>query len=135
MRTMIPTMSALVFGAAAVLAAAAPAASAAVPATFTCSNATGPGTVCKPYPPAWSTSTTKKIDITVTSHAAGGERCQLYIDGIGVTSWSYIDAGDPNMHYLGTVEGGTGFNLRCQRRAATGNPNIAGRVQQLKPTD
>ncbi|WP_143268424.1 hypothetical protein [Amycolatopsis vastitatis] len=131
MKSKMPSLFAVLLGAAGLATAMAPAASAAVPATFTCSNATGPGTVCDPYPPAWSTTTVKKILIALTDHAAGGERCQLYIDGIGVTSWVYIDRGDSGMHYLGTVEGGVGFNLRCQRRAPSGDPNLGGRVYQV----
>jgi hypothetical protein len=66
----------------------------------------------------------------VYDHAALGERCQLYVDGIGVLSWVYIDPGDDSKKYLGTVEGNTGFNLRCQRRAASGDFDIGGDVIQ-----
>ncbi|WP_410606327.1 hypothetical protein [Amycolatopsis sp. lyj-109] len=133
MKRSISSLFAVLLGAAGLVTAMAPAASAAVPSTFTCTNATGPGTVCAPYPPAWSTTSVKKISIAVTDHADGGERCQLYIDGIGVTSWVYIDRGDGGMHYLGTVEGGVGFNLRCQRRAASGDANLGGNVYQVRP--
>ena len=131
MKSKIPSLFAALLGAAGLATVMAPTASAAVPSTFYCAAATGPGTVCTPYPPAWSTTTVKKIDIAVTNHAAGGERCQLYIDGIGVTSWVYIDPADSSLHYLGTVEGGVGFNLRCQRRAPSGDAGIGGNVYQL----
>ncbi|GAA3491378.1 MULTISPECIES: hypothetical protein [Streptomyces] len=101
-----------------------------VPTTFYCYPAVTAGTVCEPYPPAWKTSGPRKISITVTDHAALGERCRLYVDGIGLLSWVYIDPGDDSKFYLGTVEGNTGFNLRCQRRAASGDKDVGGRVWQ-----
>lgn len=108
---------------------ASPAAQAAVPTTFSCANAVAE-TVCKPYPPAWSTTGTRRILINVTNDASLGERCRLYVDGVGTLSWIYINELDRSWHYLGTVPGHTGFNLRCQRRDNSGDPNIGGNVLQ-----
>lgn len=134
MRKVVPTVALIVAAAGSVLmpaaAQAAPTSIASVPTTFHCDNAAAP-TVCQPYPPAWQTTATRKINISITQHASLGERCQLYVDGVGVLSWVYINETDSTQHYLGTVPGHTGFNLRCQRRDNSGHDDIRGNVYQL----
>jgi hypothetical protein len=129
-RTLAPIVAAIGSMVIPAHAQAAPDSAASVPTTFYCAAATAP-TVCTPYPPAWETTATRKINIAVTNHASLGERCQLYIDGYGLTSWVYINELDSTQHYLGTVTAYTGFNLRCQRRDSSGDAGIGGYVYQL----
>ncbi|TWP48365.1 hypothetical protein FKR81_29200 [Lentzea tibetensis] len=84
-------------------------------------------TVCDPAP----IYTIGYVDIYVRidNHAAGGERCRLFINGRGHTPWVYINAGDGGRKYLAqNVPDNTGFNVRCQRRAAAGDAGIGGWV-------
>jgi hypothetical protein len=103
------------------------------PTGFYCGAATSP-VVCIPCRPDLGEPTcayapftipvTAMTYVQIGNHASGGERCRLYADGVGLYNWIYIDAGDGTEHAVGTVPAGTGFNIRCQARAAS--PSDAG---------
>ncbi|MFG1641357.1 hypothetical protein ACGFMK_13820 [Amycolatopsis sp. NPDC049252] len=113
--------------------AGAPASAQAIPGGFYCGNATSP-VVCIPcrpdkgeptcaYAPFESAATAMRY-VMIDNHASGGERCRLYVDGVGLYNWIYIDAGDSSEHEIGTIPAGRGYNVRCQARAA--QPSDAG---------
>lgn len=84
-------------------------------------------TVCDPAP--IYTIGYVDIYIRIDNHAAGGERCRLFINGRGHTDWKYINAGDNTVKFMAqNVPHNTGFNVRCQRRAAGGDAGIGGLV-------
>jgi hypothetical protein len=91
--------------------------------SFYCAAATAE-TVCEPT----YIVTGEYIDIWVTidNHAAGGERCRLFVNGRGYTPWLYLDTTNDFAKIGENVPGNTGFNIRCQRRHGSGDAGIGG---------
>jgi hypothetical protein len=68
------------------------------------------------------------IYVSIDNHAAGGEVCRLYVDGVGYYNNIWFDAGDYGAHAMGTVPANRRYNVYCMRRAASGDAGIGGYI-------
>ncbi len=77
-------------------------------------------------PGSFVAGTTRRIFASIDNQAAGGEMCRIYREHFGYLDPVWFNAGDYGAKYMGTVYGGNRYEIRCIRRAASGDAGIGG---------
>jgi hypothetical protein len=102
---------------------------------FYCPGATAPDSPCMPCRPDVGSASCPMaykaspaggpMFLQITNHANYGEHCRIHVPG-GFLGNAWIDQGDNSEHLMGTIIKNESFQVRCQRRAATGDAGIGG---------
>jgi hypothetical protein len=105
-------------------------AAAAESGSFYCSGATtmktclpcrvDKGQSCRPG--SFVAGTNRRIHMSIDNHARGGEKCLLFREHFGAMPPVYFTPNDYGAKYMGTVNGGNKFEVRCERRLPPSEP-------------